>query len=121
MVVEVRFFHRAGGYRWVEVSAHALRDEAGQFAGAMGTLRDVTDRHAVNEERQRLATNIRQLLDASGEGIYGWTRAASSRSSTGVARRCSVSSRRRSSAGSCTSSRITHIATGRRIQRRSAQ
>ena len=37
----------------------------------MGTLRDVTERRAANEERQRLATNIRQLLDASGEGIYG--------------------------------------------------
>jgi PAS domain S-box-containing protein len=28
-------------------------------------------RRAAEEERQRLATNIRQLLDASGEGIYG--------------------------------------------------
>jgi PAS domain S-box-containing protein len=41
------------------------------MVGTMGTLRDVTDRRAANEERQRLATNIRQLLDASGEGIFG--------------------------------------------------
>ncbi|MDB4889805.1 MAG: domain S-box [Gemmatimonadetes bacterium] len=70
-VAEVRYFHRAGGYRWVEVNTHSVRDDNGQMSGTMGTLRDVTDRRATNEERQRLSTNIRQLLDASGEGIYG--------------------------------------------------
>ena len=70
-LVEVRYFHRAGGYRWVEASTHLVRDDRGEVAGTMGTLRDVTERRAANEERQRLATNIRQLLDASGEGIYG--------------------------------------------------
>ncbi|MEO8334692.1 MAG: PAS domain S-box protein [bacterium] len=70
-VAEVRYFHRAGGYRWVEVNSHAVREDNGVMCGTMGTLRDVTERRAANEERQRLATNIRQLLDASGEGIYG--------------------------------------------------
>ena len=69
--VEVRYFHRAGGYRWVEASTRIVRGERGELEGTMGTLRDVTERRATNEERQRLATNIRQLLDASGEGIYG--------------------------------------------------
>jgi len=46
----------------------------------MGTLRDVTERRATNEERLRLATNIRQLLDASGEGIYACSSARSRRS-----------------------------------------
>ena len=71
MLVEMRMFHTGGGYRWVEASTHSVRNDAGQLAGTMGTLRDVTDRRAANEERQRLATNIRQLLDASGEGIFG--------------------------------------------------
>jgi PAS domain S-box-containing protein len=70
-VAEIRYFHRDGGYRWVEVNSHSVRGDGGQLAGTMGTLRDVTERRAANEERQRLATNIRQLLDASGEGIYG--------------------------------------------------
>ncbi len=70
-VVEVRYFHRAGGYRWVEATTHPVKSEQATLVGTMGTLRDVTDRRATNEERQRLATNIRQLLDASGEGIYG--------------------------------------------------
>jgi PAS domain S-box-containing protein len=70
-VVEVRYFRREGGYRWVEASTRALHDELGRFCGTTGTLRDVTERRAADEERQRLATNIRQLLDASGEGVYG--------------------------------------------------
>ena len=69
--VEVRFFRREGGYRWVEVSTRAVREPSGGISGMMGTLRDVTDRRAAEEERHRLAANIRQLLDASGEGIYG--------------------------------------------------
>jgi PAS domain S-box-containing protein len=69
--VEVRFFHREGGCRWVEVSTHAARDGGGRIDGTMGTLRDVTERRTAEEERHRLATDIRQLLDASGEGIYG--------------------------------------------------
>ncbi len=70
-VVEVRYFRRQGGYRWVEASTHALHDELGRFCGTTGTLRDVTERRAADEERLRLATNIRQLLDASGEGVCG--------------------------------------------------
>ncbi|MEO7711454.1 MAG: PAS domain S-box protein [Gemmatimonadaceae bacterium] len=70
-VVEVRYFRREGGYRWVEASTRALHDEVGRFCGSTGTLRDVTERRAADEERLRLSTNIRQLLDASGEGVYG--------------------------------------------------
>ncbi len=70
-VVEVRYFNTSGGYRWVEASTHVVHGDDGRVVGTMGTLRDVTERRAVNEERQRLETHIRQLLDASGEGIYG--------------------------------------------------
>jgi PAS domain S-box-containing protein len=70
-VVEVRYFHREGGYSWVEVNTRCLRDDDGRFVGTTGTLRDVTARRAADEERERLATNVRQLLDASGEGIVG--------------------------------------------------
>ena len=73
-VIEVRYFNTSGGYRWVEASTHLVRGEDGRVVGTMGTLRDVTERRAVNEERQRLETNIRQLLDASGEGIFGLDR-----------------------------------------------
>jgi PAS domain S-box-containing protein len=71
MMVEVRYFRRQGGYRWVEASTRSVRDAEGRFTGTMGTLRDVTERRAAEEERRRLAKNIRQLLDASGEGIFG--------------------------------------------------
>jgi PAS domain S-box-containing protein len=71
MRLEVRYFRREGSYRWVEASLHAARDDRRRFIGTMGTLRDVTERRAADEERERLGTHIRQLLDASGEGIYG--------------------------------------------------
>ena len=71
IVMEARYFHHDGGYRWAEVSIHAVRDAKGRLAGTMGTLRDVTERRTASDERQRLSTNIRQLLDASGEGIFG--------------------------------------------------
>ena len=70
-VVDVRYFRREGGHRWVEVSTRAVRDERGQLVGTTGLLRDVTERRAADAERERLATDIRQLLDASGEGIVG--------------------------------------------------
>ncbi|MDQ2666485.1 MAG: PAS domain S-box protein [Gemmatimonadota bacterium] len=73
-IVEVRYFNVTGGYRWVEASTHVVRGDDGRVFGTMGTLRDVTERRAVNHERLRLETNIRQLLDASGEGIYGLDR-----------------------------------------------
>lgn len=71
MSVEARYFRREGGYMWAEARTHSVVGEDGLFAGTMGTLRDITERRATDEERLRLATNIRQLMDASGEGIYG--------------------------------------------------
>jgi PAS domain S-box-containing protein len=70
-VAEVRYFRSDGGYRWVDANTHAIRDEKGQLIGTSGTLRDVTERRAEGAERLRLATHVRQLLDAAGEGIFG--------------------------------------------------
>ena len=70
-VVQVRYFRRGGGFRWVEAIMRGTRDDDGRPSGSSGMLRDVTERRAAEEERERLATNIRQLLDASGEGIFG--------------------------------------------------
>ena len=71
LVVQARYVRREGGDRWVEASMRATRDDDGRPSGCMGMLRDVTERRLAEEERQRLATNTRQLLDASGEGIFG--------------------------------------------------
>jgi PAS domain S-box-containing protein len=70
-VVQVRYFRRDGGVRWVEAITRGIRDDEGRPAGSTGTLRDVTERRAAEEGRERLATHVRQLLDASGEGIVG--------------------------------------------------
>jgi PAS domain S-box-containing protein len=70
-LVEVRCFRHDGGYRWVELSARSIGDDHGESSGVTGTLRDVTQRRNAEDDRQRLATNMRQLLDSSGEGICG--------------------------------------------------
>jgi PAS domain S-box-containing protein len=41
---EVRFLSAGGGTRWLEVTGHALFDDAGAVAGFAGVLHDVTDR-----------------------------------------------------------------------------
>jgi PAS domain S-box-containing protein len=70
-LAEVRYFRKDGGYRWMEANTYAVRDARGRLTGTTGTLRDVTGRRTADAERQRLATNVRQLLDAAGEGIFG--------------------------------------------------
>ncbi len=69
--VALRYFHRDGGHRWAEASITPIRDANGAFNGTTGTLRDVTERRAAEDEREALATNIRQLLESAGEGIFG--------------------------------------------------
>ena len=41
---EVRYLHRDGGFRWIEVYARLLLDAEGGIVGTAGTLMDVTER-----------------------------------------------------------------------------
>lgn len=50
---EVRYRHRDGGFRWLEVRANATRDTEGRLTGIFGTLRDVT-------EQKRLVHDLRE-------------------------------------------------------------
>jgi diguanylate cyclase (GGDEF)-like protein/PAS domain S-box-containing protein len=69
----VRYKHRDGGVRWVEVLTHRLLDETGALIGSAGTLVDVSDRVALAahaEEARRRAERDAQaamLLAATDE------------------------------------------------------
>jgi PAS domain S-box-containing protein len=55
----VRFTHRDGGFRWVEVF-YQLAPESGEGAG--GTLNDITERKWEEEERQRLIEQRENMI-----------------------------------------------------------
>ena len=64
-----RFLHANGGYRSVEASVRALRDAAGNYAGSIGSIRDITEQQQAEQalsESQRL---FQTLSDFSPAGI----------------------------------------------------
>ena len=64
-----RFRHSSGSYRTVEASVRALRDAAGNYAGSIGSVRDITDQQNAEQalsESQRL---FQTLSDFSPAGI----------------------------------------------------
>ena len=67
---QVRFVHRDGGTRHIEVSVSALRDADGRTYAATGSLRDVTERvlfeTALRESERRFQT----LADLAPVGIF---------------------------------------------------
>ncbi|MBN4076987.1 PAS domain S-box protein [Mariprofundus ferrooxydans] len=73
---DVRYKHRDGGFRWVEVYASLVHDDAGQAVMRSGTLTDITERKASEIERERLlsildnSSDFIGMLDANGGLIY---------------------------------------------------
>ena len=66
---EARFTQADGQDRWEEVQLSALRDDAGQLAGLVGSLSDITQRRqtelALREHQERL----RRILEAAYDAI----------------------------------------------------
>jgi diguanylate cyclase (GGDEF)-like protein/PAS domain S-box-containing protein len=62
---EIRYLHKNGTYRWVEVFARLTLNEQDEVIGTSGTLRDITELKA-NEEKLRFAASV---FSHAGEGI----------------------------------------------------
>jgi PAS domain S-box-containing protein len=60
---------KSGALRRVEISSYPLEFDG--HDARMVLIQDLTEHYAAAAELQRLATNVRQLLDAAGEGIFG--------------------------------------------------
>ena len=55
---EVQLERRDGQIIWVRIQAKALRDLSGKVMGCEGTIEDVTDRRAVDEDRRKLLAKL---------------------------------------------------------------
>ena len=51
---EIRYRTRKGGFKWIEVHARLILDDAGLAAGTTGTLRDITEHKRAAEELRTL-------------------------------------------------------------------
>ena len=67
--VEFRFLRRDESVAWVASRAVALHAEDGAVSGYLGTIVDVTERHAAEAQRERLLAQSQAVLDATTDGI----------------------------------------------------
>jgi diguanylate cyclase (GGDEF)-like protein/PAS domain S-box-containing protein len=65
---ELRFLHADGSYRWFEVRARDLTDEA-EIGGLVLTARDITDRHAAETRLARSEARFRALVQNSSDVV----------------------------------------------------
>ena len=58
---EIRYRHKHGGVRWIEVFTRLVLDDDGGIAGTMGSLTDVTDKKLAEELRRKDDKPLRRL------------------------------------------------------------
>jgi len=60
--IEFRIVSRDGSERWIAHVCQPVFDEQGRYLGARGSNRDITGRKAIEEERERLITELQEAL-----------------------------------------------------------
>lgn len=67
---EHRFLRKDGGETWCHVSATALMDEQGLFAGSFAMFTDITERRNAEESMRAGARELRAVLEAVTESVF---------------------------------------------------
>ncbi len=64
-----RLLRKDGSFVWIEVDLRVLRDEAGELVGSIGTIRDITERVALERalERERALASV--TLGSLADGV----------------------------------------------------
>lgn len=65
----LRWRHKDGNYRFLESNAEPIRDSNGIVVGYRGTDRDITEREQAEEALRESESQLRQLWEATVEGI----------------------------------------------------
>ena len=68
-VLELEYLCKDGSTIWAEVKGSILHDESGRCTGMVGVTRDITERQELEEEHQRLETQIRSSQKMEAVGI----------------------------------------------------
>lgn len=66
---EIRYLHRDGGFRWIEVFARLILDQEGGSIGTSGTLNDITERHRMEEVLRESEARFHTLVDLLPYGV----------------------------------------------------
>ncbi len=61
---EIRYRHRDGGVRWIEVFTRLVLDDDGGIAGTVGSLTDITEKKLTEEIRRKDDECLRRLTDS---------------------------------------------------------
>ncbi len=68
--VEHRVERPDGTVRWVHARAHVERDAAGAPVGMVGTVQDITDRHASLEALRASEERYRRIVEGTSDGVW---------------------------------------------------
>src|SRR5690606_25595881 len=66
--LELEYYRKDGSTVWMENIISAIRDEKGQLIGIHGVSRDITQRRAAEEERERLQMQLMQAQKMESVG-----------------------------------------------------
>lgn len=69
---EYRYRRSDGSVRWVTGQASALHDESGAVTGFIGTISDITERKAIEEQLRVLNERLELALSGSDIGLWDW-------------------------------------------------
>lgn len=70
LTLKLTFYRADGKERHIEVLFEAIRDEDGQFAGATGNIRDITDARTARHKLQKSEARFRRLAESAPVGFF---------------------------------------------------